>query len=179
MYFPNSTEYLDSSPGLEPAPSTLVVNAHPCEDSYNAGLRDRVVVGLRASGTRVGVYRLGQGEIPPLARLAAANRLVVVYPTWGAGLPALLLNWLHQLMDQPSALAGITRLEAVTTHGSSRWLNWVQGPWGRRYLATTVLAQCDPRARFHWWPLYKVDRLGDAELKRHLMDTSEAFAAGC
>lgn len=146
------------------APATVVVQAHPLEASYNAALRDRVLDALAP----VRCFRLGQGERPPREVLVEARRLVLVYPTWSGGLPAALLDWVHDLLDAPGSLARVERLTAVTTCGSSQFVNRLQGEWGRRYLRTELLSRCRPGARFDWLALYKVDRRTPAQMAQHL-----------
>jgi putative NADPH-quinone reductase len=148
--------------------STVVVQVHPLEASYSAALRDRVVRAVAAGGAPPPCFRLAQGEQPTDAELVAARRLILVYPTWSGGLPASLLQWVHDRLDQPGVLAGVKELTAVTTHGSSQLLNRLQGEWGRRYLRTELLACCAPGARFRWLPLYKVDRRSPDQMGAHL-----------
>lgn len=154
-----------------------MVQSHPVDTSYNAALMDRAVQALADSGSHVDAYRLAQGETPPAQVVSTANRLVLVYPTWAAGMPAQMLHWLHTVLDQPELLANTTRLDAITTHGSSRFVNWAQGPWGKRYLRTPVLKRCAPSARLYWHPLYKVDRLAPESLTRHLNKLEARLAA--
>ena len=146
----------------------LLVQAHPLEDSYNAAIRDRLVAVLDADRRRFAAFRLGRGERPTGDDLAEASELVLVYPTWSGGLPAMLLDWVHGVLDQPAALSNVRRVTAVTTCGSSKWINLLQGEWGRRYLKTVVLGHCHRRARFTWLPLYKIDRRTRAETTDHL-----------
>ena len=80
----------------------------------------------------------------------------------------MLLNWVHAVLDEPAALDRVASLTAVTTCGSSKAINLLQGEWGRRYLKRTLLAHCEPRARFRWLPLYKIDRRSRAETTTHL-----------
>lgn len=147
---------------------TLLVQAHPLEDSYNAAIRDRLIDGFDAQRRSFESFRLAQGERPTVDDLADATELVLVYPTWSGGLPAMLLDWAHRVLDRPASLSNVNRLTAVTTCGSSKFINRVQGEWGRRYLKTAVLDHCQPGARFKWVPLYKIDRRTAAETAAHL-----------
>jgi len=151
----------------------LVVQVHPLEDSYNAALR-RAVLGALGPG-ETPCYRLCQGERPPAGELEAAGRIVLVYPTWSGGLPSHLLGWLHELFDEGVRLARATELVAVTTCGSSQFVNRVQGEWGRRYLRTELLRRCAPGARFRWLCLYKVDRRSRDEMAAHLERVTGTF----
>lgn len=152
----------------------LVVQVHPLEDSYSAALRQAVLAALGPAETPC--YRLCQGERPPVDALRAAGRIVLVYPTWSGGLPSHLLGWLHELFDQGVRLSRATELVAVTTCGSSQFVNRVQGEWGRRYLRTELLGRCAPGARFRWLCLYKVDRRSRSEMSAHLKQVSEALS---
>jgi len=101
----------------------LVVYAHPLSDSFAAALRDAVVARLRESGHEVDHCDLyAEGFDPVLtaperrayntatpdltavkahvARLRAAEALVLCFPTWWYGMPAILKNrdgrnWAH------------------------------------------------------------------------------------
>ncbi len=148
--------------------TTLVVQDHPLSESYSAALRGRVVEALERRGRPHEVFRLGQGERPTVDDVAGVGRLILVYPTWSGGIPARLLDWLHEVLDRPACLADVDELVAVTSCGSSRLINRIQGEWGKRYLASTVLGRCRAGARFRWVPLYKIDRLDRPATATHL-----------
>ncbi|HEY5875397.1 MAG TPA: hypothetical protein VIT64_08855, partial [Ilumatobacteraceae bacterium] len=93
-------------------------------------------------------------------RLGAASTLVLVYPTWWSGQPAILTGWLAALpLD---ALRGVARLVAVTAHGSSKWVNLLEGETGRRIVKHTLRHRCAPGARAEWHAFYGIDRADDA-----------------
>lgn len=98
----------------------LVVYSHPCEESYNAAIRDRVVATLKRSGHDVrllDLYAIGFNPVmgaderrcyhdvscneEPVAdqvdHIQWADILVFVYPTWWFGLPAMLKGWLDRV----------------------------------------------------------------------------------
>lgn len=160
--------------------TTVVVQAHPVPDSLNAALLERVVAGLDQAGTEHRVFRIGNGEVPNVDGLRGSHRLVLVYPTWWGGQPAMLLDWLQELVagrpDPSGRLGTIQRLDAVTSLGSSRLVNRVQGEWGRRFLQRSVLAHCASTARFQWVPLYKVDRQTAPSIEAHLAAVEQRFA---
>lgn len=115
----------------------LVVYAHPCPESFNAAVRDRVVATLEASGHSVRLADLyaesfepvmdaeerrsyndrGDNERPvasELERIRWAEALVFVYPTWWFGLPAILKGWLdrvfvpHATFSMPPETKGLS-----------------------------------------------------------------------
>ena len=155
--------------------STLVVQAHPLDDSYNAALLASVRSGLDACGEHYALFRLGEDERPAAADLLAVERLVLIYPTWNSGQPAMLLDWLHEMLGA-AAFTSVTQVHAATTHGSSKLVNMMQGDWGRRFLAERVVAGCAPGAGFDWHALYKIDRRSFAETTAFLEQTQRHFS---
>ncbi len=150
---------------------TLVVHCHPSPASFTAAVRDRVLKGLAAAGHEVRLIDLyGEGFDPvmsrqeredyhtaglneqPVAEHLAALRwceaLVLVYPTWWYGQPAMLKGWLDRVwvphatfrMPEPGKpigriLTNIRFIAAVSTLGSPWWW-WTlaMGEPGRRIL---------------------------------------------
>jgi putative NADPH-quinone reductase len=102
--------------------------------------------------------------------------LVLVYPTWFSSPPAMLKGWIDRVWvngvayDLPpdgnrirARLHNIRRLVVVTTHGSSKLVNSVQGEGGKRMVFRSLRLLCHPMARSRWVALYSVD----AENPRH------------
>lgn len=157
--------------------NTVVVQAHPLSSSYSAALADHVVEGLRAADIVPAVFRLGEGDRPDLESLGAAERLILVHPTWWGGQPAMVLGWLHEVMgDERRPLAAVRELITVTSCGSSQLLNRIQGEWGRRYIEQRVAAVCAPDVVVEWLPLYKIDRQPQHVITAHLRTVQERFA---
>jgi putative NADPH-quinone reductase len=61
------------------------------------------------------------------------------------------------------ALRNVRRLVAVTTHGSSKWINAIEGESGKRTLTRSLRTMCHPLARTTWLAMYGVDNASDAE----------------
>lgn len=156
--------------------STLVVQAHPLIDSYSGALLDSVRAGLDRAGGEYVVFRLGEGERPAPQDLHGIERLILVYPTWNSGQPALLLDWLHEMLGA-DAFGSVEHVQVVTSHGSSRFVNMVQGSWGQRFVAQRVVRACKPGATFGWHALYKIDRRSREETTEFLRATTDSFAA--
>ena len=102
------------------------------------------------------------------SQIAAAEALLFVYPTWWDGLPAILKSWLEQLfpdaLDTRSGqqaaqqtLCNIKSIMVATTHGSSKWVNAVQGQAGRKILSQSLKGLCHRKCRFKWISLYRID----------------------
>ena len=184
--------------------NVLVVSAHPHDDSFTARVRDRAIASLRRAGHHVrhtDLYaegfearlsrseRLAHHDGPPgkvdVARhaddLRWAGALVLVYPTWWSGPPAIVKGWVDRVWIEGVAytlpegssrvragLRNIRRLVVITGHGSSRWINRLEGQTGRLLVMRTMRVLCHPLARRRWLAIYDLDRAGD--------DEREAFA---
>lgn len=183
----------------------LVVVAHPCPDSYCHALAQAAVEGLIARGATVDLvdlYAVGfraamtaeehrhylDGVAPedPLAALhgdlvRAADELVLVYPTWWSGLPAILKGWLERVMVAGVAfdldpvtrrvrprLGSLRRITGISTYGSPRSYIRLINDNGRRTLLRALVLICSPRPRRRWLALYSIDTATDEQRREFL-----------
>ena len=165
----------------------LLVHAHPRPDSFTAAMRDAALRGLGEREVDVDVIDLWVEGFDPLdpgpvmdagdhlQRLRAASALVLVYPTWWSGQPAILLGWLSALPT--GALDGIERITAVTAHGSSRWINRLEGETGLTILRRTVRPRCARGARVDWVAMYSIDRADEQARTRFLARVERHFSS--
>ena len=118
-----------------------------------------------------------------IAALKAAEILVLVFPTWWFGLPALLKGWFDRVwrpgiaFEHPKQAGGrITpRLDnlrhclVVTTLGSPWWFDLLvmRRPL-RRILKTALIGTCAPTVRFEMLSLYAAMALEQPRLDRFL-----------
>jgi len=173
---------------------TLVVYAHPVDDSFNSAVRDTVVRSLKEAKHEVRLRDLYAENFDPF--LSASERalhhtppstrpelgrdvedlrwceaLVFVYPTWWSGLPAMLKGWIDRTWMNEVAwvlpagantirprLTNIRRLVAVTTHGSSKIVNALQGEPGKRTITRSIRVMCNRWCRARWIALYGLDK---------------------
>jgi putative NADPH-quinone reductase len=125
---------------------------------------------------------------PHVERLRSAAHLVFVYPTWFGAPPAMLKGWLDRVWvagvafdrvagsNRPRArLLHIRRLTVVTTYGSSRWVNAVEGEPGKRLVKRWLRVLCHPLARSRWIALYGMDRVDDNGRRAFLDRVERAF----
>lgn len=179
--------------------NVYVVYCHPDPQSFTAAVRDRAVKSLRAGGHDVRVSDLYADEFEPamtlderLAHAVSAERkpeiaaygehlrwcdtLVLIYPTWWSGLPAMLKGWLDRVLVRGVAwelvgnstrirprLTNVRRLVCITSHGSSRLINALEGQTGRRIVGRAVRLLCHRFARTTWLALYDIDRASAAD----------------
>lgn len=135
---------------------TLVVSCHPSEESFHAALRDQALAALRGAGEarHIDVYRTGPDEA---ALLEWAEAIVFIYPTWWSTLPAPFLAWLASAWGN-RRFDNIRSITTVTTHGSGRWVNRLEGNVGRRLLRDGAGSRCAAGCDFRWVALYGIDR---------------------
>lgn len=178
----------------------LVVLAHPLSDSLNGHLARLAVGRLSAAGhdvTLLDLYRAGfeprlsaderrtyyadaseTGDDHRL--LSEAEMLVLVFPTWWFGFPAILKGWFDRIFapgvafDHGSDFGPIVpRLErlrkvvAVTTLGSHWWVDLlVMRRPVRRVLKTALIGTCAPRATFAYLPVHAAEKVATQRLRK-------------
>lgn len=170
----------------------LVLYAHPVETSFNAALHQAVVEELRAAGHEVDdcdLYaegfspvmtreeRIDYQEIGPnrrnvephVARLLAAEALVVVHPVWNFGYPAILKGYFDRVflpgisftMVERKATPGlhnIRKVAFVCTYGGSRWRAWLMGDPPRKMARRTMRVTIHPRGGVSYHAHYDMNR---------------------
>ena len=181
----------------------LAVYCHPNPESLVAAARDRALTGLPSARHEVrftDLYADGfdptmtaderrthkePGVVPELQRyaddLAWAEALVLIYPTWMSGQPAMLKGWIDRVWVAGVAwdmhdgdrtptpkLRDLRRLVVVTTHGSSKLINSLQGESGKRTVTRSIRAMCARRARTTWCAFYGVDTSDEADRTKFL-----------
>jgi putative NADPH-quinone reductase len=189
----------------------LMVYCHPREDSFCAALRDAALEALRAKGHEVelrdlyaegfdpvlsaeerGVYhdlaRNTAGIEAEVAQLRRAEALLLVYPTWWYGMPAMLKGWFDRVWVpgvtftlgagaiEPK-LTNIRRLGVVTTYGSPWWLLLYLGWPDRRVIAGGVRRLMAKECRVDWLSLNRMDHRGQAERERFILTVKRRLSA--
>jgi putative NADPH-quinone reductase len=178
----------------------LVVYCHPRPESYAASLRDAVLAGLAKAGHEAELIDLyAEGFAPALsadereryhsegenlegiaghvARLRAAEALVLVYPTWWYGMPAMLKGWFDRVWVPgvaftlgsgaiEPALTNIRRIAVVTTYGSPRWLLWVIGHPDRKVMGRGLRRLCAKGCTLEWLSQTRMDHVSRTTLER-------------
>ena len=109
------------------------------------------------------------------------EHLVLVYPTWWSGLPAMLKGWVDRVFMQGVAweagpdgagirpmLTNIRGVTVVTTHGSSKFVNMMEGESGKRTVSRAMRLMFRRTARFRWVAHYGADT-GSAAARARFM----------
>ncbi|MBZ9701345.1 MULTISPECIES: NAD(P)H-dependent oxidoreductase [unclassified Mesorhizobium] len=180
----------------------LVLHAHPVETSFNAGLHRTIVERLTAAGHAIDDcdlyaedfdprlsrqerldYHNPRGSADPAApyveRLLRADALVLSYPVWNYGFPAILKGFFDRvflpgvsfkLVDgkaQPS-LHNIRKIAAVTTYGGSRFRAMLMGDPPRKLVQRVLRATVKPGASVSYLAHYSMNISSDETRKAFL-----------
>ncbi len=130
-------------------------------------------------------------DIAPYADdLRWCDTLILVYPTWYSAQPAMLKGWMDRVWVRGVAyelpeggnrirplLHNIRRIVVVTTHGSAKWVNAVQGEGGKRVAFRSLRVLCSRRCRTTWLALYGADTSG-ADRRVAFLDRVERTVRG-
>lgn len=113
--------------------------------------------------------------------LSWCDAVVFVHPTWWGSQPAILKGWIDRVWvrgvawDLPDGarrlkpgLRNVRLLVTVTTHGSSRFVNALQGTPGRRIVNRSLRAICHPLCRTKWIAMYRFDTSSASHRKKFL-----------
>ena len=187
-----------------------MIACHPRADSYSAALRTAAQEGLAAAGHEVRLRDLhAEGFVPVMsaeehrradtpgenergigreaADLRWAEALVLVYPTWWYGMPAMLKGWFDRVWLPGVAfrigrgaiepmLTNIRRIAVVTTYGSPLWLLWYIGWPDRRVMGRGLRRLCARGCKLDWLYLTRMDHRQRPELERFLARVRGFFA---
>jgi NAD(P)H dehydrogenase (quinone) len=188
----------------------LVLYAHPCEESFSAALHRTVVETLTGRGWDVDDCDLNaEGFSPVLTaaerrayhdtavnrdpvqgyveRVQRAEALVLVFPVWNFGYPAILKGFLDRVflpgvsfrledgVVQPN-LTHIRKLAAVTTYGGTRWRAFLAGDPPKKSVTRAVwyVTQAE---KTRYLALYDMNRATDADRAGFLRRVTEEMRA--
>lgn len=173
----------------------LVLHAHPDPDSFNAALFRTAVETLGRAGHTVDACDLYAEKFDPILsreerhayldvpanrvpverhiqRLERAEALVLVYPVWNFGLPAILKGYFDRvflpgvsfrLVDGRATpnLSNIKIIVAVTSYGATRWRAMLVGDPPRRFVTRALRLLVALNARTTYLAHYDMNRSTD------------------
>jgi len=189
---------------------TLVLFAHPCPESFSAALHATVTGSLSGRGWEVddcdlnaegfspvlteaerrGYHEVG-ANIAPVAsyveRLRAAEALVLVFPVWNFGYPAILKGFFDRvfLPGVSFRLEGgkvvpnrthVRRLAAVTTYGGNRMRAMLVGDPPRKVVTRAVWHVTRPE-KTRYLALYDMNRADGARRRGFLARVAREMEA--
>ncbi|PDQ20018.1 NAD(P)H dehydrogenase [Mesorhizobium sanjuanii] len=189
----------------------LVLFAHPVETSFNAGLHKVIVERLTAAGHAVDDCDLYAEDFDPrltraerlgyhdqrgpgdavatyVERLQRAEALVLSFPVWNYGYPAILKGFFDRvflpgvsfrLVDgkvKPT-LHNIGKLAAVTTYGGSRFRAMLMGDPPRKVVSRMLRATIKPGASVSYLAHYSMNLSTNETRKAFMAKVAASMAA--
>ncbi len=189
----------------------LVVHAHPLKTSFLSAVHLRLVEALEAGGHSVDDLDLYAEAFDPalsagqmrvyvdvtkntqevegyVERLRAAEALVLVFPVWFDGLPAILQGYFQRVFVPGVAtvidadgvfhanLQHIRRIGAVCAYGESRSDVALKGDPARRFVRDNIGVLIDPEGPFDYYALYNMNFSTEPRRKAFLRRVARAFA---
>jgi NAD(P)H dehydrogenase (quinone) len=189
----------------------LYLYAHPLPESFHAAIRDVAREGLAAAGHQVDLCdlyaegfnpvlsaeeRRGYHEIPGnrapvedyVARLERAEALVLSFPTWCFGLPAILKGWMDRVLlpgvsfrledgiAKPNLLH-IRKVAGFSTYGRPRWTAVMMGDPPRKAVTRYFRVITGGRAAIQYHALYDMNRAAEGQRAAFLDRVRREMAA--
>lgn len=175
----------------------LYVYCHPLPESFHGAIRAEALAGLARAGHHVDLLDLyvegfdpvlspegrrhyhdlarnRQGLETQVERLQRAEALVVQFPTWCFGPPAMLKGWLDRLimpgvafdLSDPAnvrpMLGNIRSIAGIVTYGRQRWMAWYMGDPPRRLVRRYLPWFAARGARVAYHALYHMNVADEA-----------------
>jgi putative NADPH-quinone reductase len=189
----------------------LYLYAHPLPESFHAAIHEAAKAGLAAAGHEVDVcdlyaegfnpvlsaeerreyHDLARNRLPVAAhveRLERAEALVLSYPTWCFGLPAILKGWFDRVLipgvsftlgadgiARP-ALTNIRRIAGISTYGRPRWNAILVRDPPRAAVTRYLRMLTGGRAKTSYLALYDMNRADLARRQRFLAEVRSSMA---
>lgn len=185
---------------------TLVLFAHPVEDSFSAALHNLVVTTLRGRGWEVDDCDLYKEQFSPILttherqiyhdepdniepvqeyveRLRAAEALVLVFPVWIFGFPAILKGFFDRVCVPGVAfklengklspnLTQIRKLAAITSYGGDRFRAIAAGDPPRKMVTRSIRFYCQP-TKLRYLALYDMNHTTALKREKFLRRVSK------
>ena len=184
----------------------LVLFAHPVSDSFSSALHNTVVATLSRSGWEIDDCDLYKENFNPVLsteerqnyhtepvnivpvqsyvnRLRRADALVLVFPVWIFGFPAILKGFFDRVClpgvafrleggKVKPALLNIRKLAAITTYGGTRVRALLAGDPPKRIVKRSISFYCHPD-KLEYLALYDMNRATHIKREKFLNTVAE------
>ncbi len=191
----------------------LIVKAHPLADSLCSSIARRVEEVLQAGGHEVTLEDLyaegfqasmthterasyyagpyvSESVAVHVERLLSAQAVVLLFPTWWFGFPAILKGWFDRVWAPGTAydhsdgygpikprLHGLREMLVVTSLGAPWWVDrFVMRQPVKRVIKTAIMGTCASKCRFRMLSIYKSESLSTAKVERFWSRVQKALA---
>ncbi|MBZ9797200.1 NAD(P)H-dependent oxidoreductase [Mesorhizobium sp. ES1-4] len=189
----------------------LYIYCHPLPESFHAALREQALAGMREAGHTVDLMDLyaenfdpvlttegrrhyhetpsnREGLEEPIERLQQAEALVVQFPTWCFGPPAMLKGFFDRVLMPGVAfdisdptnvrpmLTNIRKIVGIVTYGRPRYMALYMADPPRKIIRR-YLKWFTKGARTEYYALYHLNVASDNARKRFLSRVRTSMAA--
>lgn len=190
----------------------LVVLAHPLENSLCCHLSEETIRHMEGKGYKVTVKNLYRENFNPVLthaerasyyekqfdssqlkndidQLREADSLVLIFPTWWFGFPAILKGWFDRVWapgyayNHASDLGAITpcldklkEVNVITTLGAPWWIDYfaLRQPV-KKVLKIALLGACAKKCKFQMLSLYKSESLVGSKIENFVKKIKASF----
>jgi len=170
----------------------LYLYCHPLPESFHAAIRERALDGLQAAGHEVDLLDLYADGFDPVlsedarrhyhdtsrnqaglegyvGRLKSADALVLQFPVWCFGMPAMLKGFFDRMIlpgvafdiSDPThvkpMLGNLERIAGIVTYGRPRWMAIAMGDPPRKVVKRYLRWLANRRARVDYHALYHMN----------------------
>jgi NAD(P)H dehydrogenase (quinone) len=189
----------------------LYLYCHPLPESFHAAIRAKALDGLRAAGHEVDLLDLYAEKFDPVLsedarrgyhdtsrnqagledyvrRLKSADALVVQFPVWCFGMPAMLKGFFDRMIMPGVAfdisdatrvkpmLGNLKHVAGIVTYGRPRWTAFAMGDPPRKIVKRYLRWFADRRARVDYHALYHMNVATAAQRAAFLEKVRAAMA---
>ena len=189
----------------------LIVTAHPLQDSLCMQIELQICGQLQEQGHEVNHEDLYASSFNPalttteratyyadtydsselttlVNNLQSAEALILVFPTWWFGFPAILKGWFDRVWGPGIAfdntddfgpivprLDNLRKTMVVTTLGSPWWVDrLIMRQPVKRVVKTALLGACATNSSLQFLSLYESEKTDDKKLQRFMRKVSHA-----
>ena len=190
----------------------LVVIAHPLKTSLCSALAEKTINHLKGKGYTVTVKNLYEEKFDPVLselerqsyyqdqfdteqlqsdidQLKQTESLVLIFPTWWFGFPAILKGWFDRVWAPGHAyehasdlgpieqcLDNLKEMKVVTTLGSPWWVDvFILRQPVKKVLKIALLMSCAKNCQFKMLSLYKSESLTDSKVVKFIEKIEAKF----
>jgi NAD(P)H dehydrogenase (quinone) len=189
----------------------LYLYCHPLPESFHAAIRTKALGGLSTAGHEVDLIDLYADRFDPVLsadarrdyhdtsrnqagleayvrRLKSADALVVQFPVWCFGMPAMLKGFFDRMIMPGVAfdisdatrvrpmLGNLKHLAGIVTYGRPRWTAFAMGDPPRKIVKRYLRWFADRRARVDYHALYHMNVATAAQRAAFLEKVHAAMA---
>jgi putative NADPH-quinone reductase len=187
------------------------IYCHPLPESFHAAILGEALAGLTQAGHSVDLCDLYAEKFDPVMgaderrgyhdlatnqslvsgyvrRVRETDALIMQFPVWSFGPPAMLKGWMDRLLmpgvafdlSNPNMavplLQNLKRIAGITTYGRPWWNALFVGDPPKKYVTRYMPRFADGKAKVDYYPFYHMNVATDAQRKAFIAKVRAAMA---